>query len=104
MQNPIPRPSFYPLLDPKCPLFGTIYPYLRVQGGSWEGNPQKELLWGLWVLTILDLLGFRAIGFEDVGLDREISGLCTCPGILTSQMQHSSPKYLNSPGRQCPYP
>ena len=32
--NP-PRPSIYPLLDPKCPLFGTIYPYLRVQGGSW---------------------------------------------------------------------
>ena len=30
-----PRPSVYPLLDPKCPLFGTIYPYLRVQGGSW---------------------------------------------------------------------
>ena len=31
----LPRPSIYPLLDPKCPLFGTIYPYLRVQGGSW---------------------------------------------------------------------
>ena len=30
-----PRPSIYLLLDPKCPLFGTIYPYLRVQGGSW---------------------------------------------------------------------
>ena len=29
-----PRPSFYPLLDPKYPLSGTIYPYLRVQGGS----------------------------------------------------------------------
>ena len=31
-----PRPSISPLLDPKCPLFGTIYPYLRVQGGSWS--------------------------------------------------------------------
>ena len=31
----VPRPSIYPLLEPKCPLFGTIYPYLRVQGGSW---------------------------------------------------------------------
>ena len=28
-------PSIYPLFDPKCTLFGTIYPYLRVQGGSW---------------------------------------------------------------------
>ena len=35
-KNPsIPRPSIYPLLKPKYPLFGTIYPYLRVQGGSW---------------------------------------------------------------------
>ena len=25
----------YPLFDPKYPLFGTVYPYLRVQGGSW---------------------------------------------------------------------
>ena len=31
----IPRPSIYPLLDPKCPLFGAIHPYLRLQGGSW---------------------------------------------------------------------
>ena len=31
--NTIPRPSFFPLLDPKYPLLGTIYPYLRVQGG-----------------------------------------------------------------------
>ena len=31
----IPRPSIYPLLDPKYLLLGTIYPYLRVQGGSW---------------------------------------------------------------------
>ena len=31
----VPRPSIYPLLDPKCPLFGAIYPYLRAQGGSW---------------------------------------------------------------------
>ena len=30
-----PRPSIYPLLNPKCPLFGTIYPCVRVQGGSW---------------------------------------------------------------------
>ena len=30
-----PRPSIYPLLNPKCPLFGSIYPYVRVQGGSW---------------------------------------------------------------------
>ena len=35
----IPRPSIYPLSDPECPLFGTIYPYLRVQGGSWYSNP-----------------------------------------------------------------
>ena len=31
----IPRPSIYPLLDPKYPFFGAIYPYLRAQGGSW---------------------------------------------------------------------
>ena len=31
----VPRPSIYPLLDPKYPSFGTIYPYLRVLGGSW---------------------------------------------------------------------
>ena len=31
-----PRPSIYPLLHPKCPLFGAIYPYLRAQGGSWK--------------------------------------------------------------------
>ena len=39
LQSPkhnIPRPSIYPLLDPKYPLFGTRYPYLRVQGGSWS--------------------------------------------------------------------
>ena len=30
-----PRPSSYPLLGPKYLLFGTIYPQLRVQGGSW---------------------------------------------------------------------
>ena len=34
----IPRPSIYPLLDPKCPLFGAIYPYLRAEGGSWYFN------------------------------------------------------------------
>ena len=34
----IPRPSIYPLLlDPKDPLLGAIYPYLRAQGGSWLG-------------------------------------------------------------------
>ena len=32
----IPRPPIYPLLDPKCPLFGTLYPCLRVQGRSWQ--------------------------------------------------------------------
>ena len=31
-----PKPSIYPLLDRKSPLFGTIYRYLRVQGGSWQ--------------------------------------------------------------------
>ena len=31
----IPSPSIYPYLDPKYPLFGTIDPCLRVQGGSW---------------------------------------------------------------------
>ena len=30
-----PRPSSYPLLGPKYPLSGTIYPQFRVQGGSW---------------------------------------------------------------------
>ena len=30
----LPRPSFYPLLGPKYPLLGTIYPNVRVQGGS----------------------------------------------------------------------
>ena len=29
------RPSSYPLLVPKYPLLGTIYPQLRVQGRSW---------------------------------------------------------------------
>ena len=37
-----PRPSIYPLLDPKCPVFGTIYLYLRVQAGSWKGTPNWE--------------------------------------------------------------
>ena len=31
----VPRPSIYPLLDPKYPFLGTIYPDLRFQGGSW---------------------------------------------------------------------
>ena len=31
----LPRPSFYPLSGPKYPLLGTIYPNLKVQGGSW---------------------------------------------------------------------
>ena len=31
----LPRPSSYPLLGPKYLLSGTIYPQLRVQGGSW---------------------------------------------------------------------
>ena len=31
----LPRPSSYPLLRPKYPLLGTIYPQVRVQGGSW---------------------------------------------------------------------
>ena len=31
----LPRPSSYPLLGPKYLLYGTIYPQLRVQGGSW---------------------------------------------------------------------
>ena len=31
----IPRPSSYPLLGLKHPLLGTMYPQLRVQGGSW---------------------------------------------------------------------
>ena len=31
----MPRPSSYPLLGPKYLLLGTIYPQLRVQGGSW---------------------------------------------------------------------
>ena len=30
----VPRPSSYPLLGPKYLLLGTIYPQLRVQGGS----------------------------------------------------------------------
>ena len=33
---PQPRPSSYPQLGPKHPLLGTIYPQLRVQGGSWN--------------------------------------------------------------------
>ena len=41
----LPRPSIYPLLDPKYPLFRTIYPYLRVQGGSWQGLVHVELGW-----------------------------------------------------------
>ena len=31
-----PRPSSYPLLGPKYLLLGTIYPQLRVQGGSFN--------------------------------------------------------------------
>ena len=31
----LPRPSSYPLLGPEYLLLGTIYPQLRVQGGSW---------------------------------------------------------------------
>ena len=54
---PPPRPSIYPLIDPKYPLFGTIYPYLRVQGGSWliantvqrkpgGSRPETRSAWG----------------------------------------------------------
>ena len=32
----LPRPSSYPLFGPKYLLLGTIYPQLRVQGGSWS--------------------------------------------------------------------
>ena len=35
----VPRPSSYPLLGPKYLLLGTIYPQLRVQGGSWLFHP-----------------------------------------------------------------
>ena len=35
VEDPLPRPSSYPLLGPKYLLLGTIYPQLRVQGGSW---------------------------------------------------------------------
>ena len=35
MCNHLPRPSSYPPLGPKYLLLGTIYPQLRVQGGSW---------------------------------------------------------------------
>ena len=54
-----------PYLDPpytKYPLFGTIYPYLRVQGGSWysvvssslDSQPQvAKSIWGL------GCMGFR---------------------------------------------
>ena len=31
----LPRPPIYPLFGPKYALFGTIYPQLRVLGGSW---------------------------------------------------------------------
>ena len=30
----------YPRFDPKYPLFGTMFPYLRVQGGS-KKSPQE---------------------------------------------------------------
>ena len=36
MRSLLPRPSSYPLLGPKYLLLGTIYPQLRVQGGSWS--------------------------------------------------------------------
>ena len=43
LNSATPRPSIYPLLDPKCPLFGAIYPYLRAQGGSWlRYNPDQS--------------------------------------------------------------
>ena len=32
----VPRPSSYPQLGPKYPFLRTIYPQLRVQGGSWS--------------------------------------------------------------------
>ena len=38
----IPRPSIYPLFDPKYPYFGTLYPYLRVLGGSWAVSQVKR--------------------------------------------------------------
>ena len=44
----VPRPSFYPLLGPKYILLGTIYPQLRVQGGSWYKVTS--------LMTVLDLL------------------------------------------------
>ena len=33
-----PRPSSYPLLGPKYLLLGTLYPQLKVQGGSWNSR------------------------------------------------------------------
>ena len=39
VKKDLPRPSIYPLEDPKYRLFGTIYPYLRVQGGSQHRIP-----------------------------------------------------------------
>ena len=38
----VPRPSSYPLLGPKYLLLGTIYPQLRVQGGSWPKVENRE--------------------------------------------------------------
>ena len=43
----IPRPSSYPLLGPKYVLLGTIYPQLRVQGGSWFSRVLIPKLFGL---------------------------------------------------------
>ena len=61
--NTTPRPSSYPLLGTKYPLFWTIYPQLRVQGGSWfdvwilnltirtsdSGHSGREVEAGLWL-------------------------------------------------------
>ena len=34
------RPSIYPLSDPECPIFGTLYRCLRVQGGPGSRIPR----------------------------------------------------------------
>ena len=59
----LPRPSIYPLLDPKMPIiWGHIYPYLRAQGGSWYSIFWQLELYG-WISTTSK---FRTISHQFV--------------------------------------
>ena len=56
----LPRPSSYPLLGPKYPLLGTIFPQLRVQGGS--------RFWGIDLSRLVPLRGCIGISSGCIGI------------------------------------